>query len=158
MDKRFDVERLLSLGRVGAVAPAPDGTWLAAAVSRVDTARGKFVSEIWRVSLTGASPPVQLTRGRHSDRVPAFRRDGALAFLSDRPANPDAKDGDTGAQVWILPSGGGEPTPLTDEPNGVLEFRFARSADVLVVLAPVFPGVADGEQRAYGKEDRKSVV
>jgi dipeptidyl aminopeptidase/acylaminoacyl peptidase len=153
MGQGLDVERLLTLGRATAVAPSPDGTWLAVAVSRVGARRGKFISELWRVPLSGGAP-TRLTRGRSSDRAPAFRRDGALGFLSDRPTS-DAKEADGGAQVWVLPTGGGEPVPLTDEPGGVLEFRFAREADVLVVLAPVFAGVADADQRAHAKDRDK---
>jgi dipeptidyl aminopeptidase/acylaminoacyl peptidase len=149
MGARFDVERLLALGRVNAVAPAPDGTWLCVAVSRVDAERGKFVSELWRVAPDGA--PAKLTRGNSSDRAPAFRRDGSLAFLSDRPAGDK---GDERSQVWVLPPQG-EPVPLTDEPLGVSEFRFARAADVLVVLAPVHAGVPEAEQRAHDDDRRK---
>ena len=38
-------------------------------------------------------------------------------------------------QVWLLPKEGGEPRQLTDEPLGVESFRFAKSADRLVLLA-----------------------
>jgi dipeptidyl aminopeptidase/acylaminoacyl peptidase len=133
-------DQLVALGRVTAAVEAPCGTWLAVAVSRLDAEGRKYVGELWRVPLAPGAAPVRLTRGVNHDHAPAFRRDGALGFLSNRPSDaPDAgpssgRDDEPRAQVWILPVEGGEPRPLTDEPLGVTEFRFARDADVLVVI------------------------
>jgi len=151
----FTADDLIALRRVGAVAASPDGTWLAVAVARLDAKDSRYVSDLWRVSLTDpAAPPVQLTRGDTSDRAPCFRRDGALGFLSSR--NPRAGEPEPGddkrAQVWILPAGGGEPVPLTDEPLGVSAFQFATAGDRLVVIADVLPGVAHDEQRGRARE------
>lgn len=154
----FDVERLLSLSRVAAAAPSPDGEWLAVAVGRVDADGARYVHDLWRVSLRDPSePPLQLTRGASDDRTPRFRRDGALGFLSNRnPREGKPQEGDEDrAQVWVLPAGGGEPRPLTDEPLGVLAFRFARAADRLVCMAPVLPGVPHDEQRERAEDRRK---
>ena len=153
--ERFDARALLSLGRVGAVAPHPEGSWLAVAVSRVDEEGGRFLSALWRVPSDGSGAPVRLTRGKHNDRAPAFRSDGALGFLSDRPTEPsdDEAAGKRRSQVWVL-SAGAEPEPLTDEPLGVSAFRFAANADRLVVQASVLPGVEHEKQREV-HEDRK---
>ena len=60
----FDVDRLISLRRVSSVAPSPDGTWLAVAASRLSGDGSKYVSDLWKVSLTDSeAAPVQLTRG-----------------------------------------------------------------------------------------------
>jgi dipeptidyl aminopeptidase/acylaminoacyl peptidase len=154
----LDVERLIALGRCDALAAAPCGTWAAVAVARLDADRAKYVHDLWRVDLLDASkPPVQLTRGASDDRAPCFRRDGSLGFLSNRnPREGKPEEGDDErAQVWLLPDGGGEPRPLTDEPLGVTAFRFAAQADTLVCLAPVLPGVAHAEQRKTAAERKK---
>jgi hypothetical protein len=70
---RFDATRLTQLGRVGGVVLSPDGSWLAVPVSRLDKDEKKYVSDLWRVPAAGG-PPVQLTRGEHSDGSPHFRR------------------------------------------------------------------------------------
>jgi dipeptidyl aminopeptidase/acylaminoacyl peptidase len=106
---------------------------------------------------TDGSAPLQLTRGDSKDASPCFRRDGALAFLSNRQPNelePD-EDAEKRMQVWLLPVGGGEPRQLTDEPLGVDAFRFARAADRLVLLAPVLSGVEHAKQRAVEADRRK---
>ena len=156
MDSRYGVEQHITLKRVSAIAPSPDGTWLAVAVQRLDREGTKYVSDLWRVPTDGGAP-LQLTRGDSKDAAPCFRSDGALGFLSNRLPNevkPD-EDAEKRMQVWLLPAGGGEPQQLTDEPLGVEAFRFARNADRLVLLAPVLAGVEAAKQREVEADRRK---
>ena len=101
----FTVDRLIALPRVGNVAPSPCGTWVAAAVQRLDLDGAKYVSDLWKIPLDPAQTPEQLTRGDCKDTAPCFRHDGALVFLSNRKPNdrkPD-DDADKRMQVWLLP-------------------------------------------------------
>src|SRR5512145_3438481 len=143
----YSVHEHITLKRVSAIAASPDGSWLAVAVQRLDRDGAKYVSDLWKVPTDG-SPPTQLTRGDTQDTAPCFRHDGALGFLSNRSPNEFKSDeeADKRMQVWVLPAGGGEPQQLTDEPLGVDAFRFARSADRLVLLAPVLSGVEYAKQ------------
>ena len=145
----FDVDALTRLGRVSAAEAAPDGSWLAVQVARLDADDKRYVSDLWRVSATDADvAPNRLTWGEYDDRSPRFRADGALLFLSARPTPTDDKGRFT--QVWMLPPGGGEARPLTDEPRGVDDF--AVGGGRLVVLTSVWPGVEHDAQRAHGTE------
>jgi dipeptidyl aminopeptidase/acylaminoacyl peptidase len=152
----YSVEQHIELRRLAEVACAPDSSWLAVTVQRLDKERSRYVSDLWKVPIDGASP-VQLTRGDSRDSSPSFVRDGSLAFLSNRQPNEGKQDeeADKRMQVWLLPAQGGEPRQLTDEPLGVVAFRFARTADRLVVLAPVLPGVPLDQQRKTALERRK---
>lgn len=151
----FDAERLIALGRVTALAAAPDGTWAVAVVERLARDGLAYVSNLHRIELHAAdAPPVALTVGDHRDTAPAFRADGALLFLSDRPTPGAAPDDDKRAQVWLLPDHG-EPRPVTDEPLGVRELRTAPAGDAFVVLADVLPGVAHDAQRATADARKK---
>ncbi|MEM1350370.1 MAG: hypothetical protein AAGI01_17555, partial [Myxococcota bacterium] len=146
----FDARALIDLKRVGAVAPSPDGTWLAVAVDRLDVEeRSRYISDLWRVPLDGSGDAWRLTHGESNDRAPAFRHDGALLFLSDRPSQGKKPAADTPkrTQVWALESFG-EATQVTDEPLGVTAFAAARSAPVLAVFADRLPHVPEGAQRA----------
>ncbi len=152
----FDAERLIRLNRVNAVVPSPCGTWAAVEVSRLDAEGVKYVADLWRVPLDGGAA-VQLTRGASNDHAPSFRRDGALAFLSNRnPRDGKPEEGDEErSQVWLLPTGGGEPRPLTDEPLGVNEFRFARDGDRLLLTTSVYLGIPHQEQRQHDQDRKK---
>lgn len=151
----FDATSLTRLRRVTAISPSPCGRYLAVAVQRLDADESKYVSDLWRVSLTepGAAP-LQLTRGASKDTAPQYRCDGALCFASNRnPRDGKPQEGDEERlQVWSLPAEGGEPVPLTDEPLGVLAFRLAADTPRLFVLANVLPGVPHAEQRARSAE------
>jgi dipeptidyl aminopeptidase/acylaminoacyl peptidase len=141
-DAPYTVEQHIALKRVSAIAPSPDGTWLAVAVQRLDREAVKYVSDIWKVPTDG-SDATQLTRGDSKDTALCFRRDGALGFLSNRQPNEVESDEDAEKrmQVWLLPAAGGEALQLTDEPLGISDFKFAKNADCLVVLASVLDGV-----------------
>jgi dipeptidyl aminopeptidase/acylaminoacyl peptidase len=153
----YDVEQHIALARVSDIAASPCGTWLAVAVQRLDRDGAKYASDLWRVPTDGGAA-VQLTRGECKDSAPAFRHDGALAFLSNRQPNEIKPDEDTEKrmQVWILPAEGGEPKQLTDEPLGVEAFRFAKNAPRLVLFAPVIPGVAHDKQRESAAKRAKN--
>lgn len=151
--ERLEVDDMIRLGRVGEIQLAPDGTWVAAVVQRLSTDGGKYVSDLWRVPTDGGAA-IQLTRGDCKDGAPRFRRDGRLAFLSNR--NPRAGAAEPGdderMQVWLLPELG-EPTPVTDEPLGVTDFAFA--GDDLVLLAEIEPGVELDKMRAAAADRAK---
>jgi len=163
----FDVRRLVSLGRVSSVAVSPDGTYAVCAVGRLSAgepdgsgAGAKYVSDLWRVPLdSGGGAPTQLTHGKHNDRAPCFRSDGALGFLTNRPVKDQGLetlgaqdvDDEERDQVWVF-SGSGDPRPLTDEALGVNAFRFAHEGDLLVVITDVLGAVAANDQRARAKD------
>ena len=153
----FDVDDLVALGRVHAHALSPDGTWVAVEVRALDEDGAAYIGSIYKLPLDGG-PVELLLGGAFDDKSPAFWRDGALTFLSNRTdeAFSDAHEPDDKAkvQVWARhPDSSLE--RLTDEPLGVSSHQPARRADVLVVQAPVLPEVEHGDQRAVAEDLEK---
>lgn len=155
-DGVFDIHAMLRLKRVQSVVASPCGNWAAVALEAMDQDGSKFAVNLWKVALDGSGQTSQLTRGKSRDHSPCFRHDGALGFLSDR-ANADAKAdaGEPVSQVWLLPAHGGEAACITDEALGVSAFRFARDADVMILLTKVLPGVAAEQQRETAARRKK---
>ncbi|MEF9943570.1 MAG: hypothetical protein RR758_05250, partial [Burkholderiaceae bacterium] len=152
----YTVEDHIKLARVSQIAAAPDGSWLAVSVQRLDADGVKYASDLWRVPTDG-SAAVQLTRGDSKDHSPCFRHDGALGFLSNRAPNEIKadEDADKRCQIWLLPAAGGEPRQLTDEPLGVQAFKFAAHSERMVWLAPVLLEVVHDKQRETAAERKK---
>ncbi len=144
----MDVRQFLALRRVTAVAPSPDGTWLAASVQVAHPEGGRWRAHLWRVPLAPGEASRQLTTGDHQDTAPRFDPRGALCFLSDR-GSPESGPGAGRRQVWAL--SGNEVTQRTDEPLGVLDARFGPSG-MSVVLAPRLPGIPERAQRQVADE------
>ncbi len=143
-----DVRTHVGLRRVSEVVPARCGTWAVAVVSELDAEEGAYRRALWRVDLETPGAPVRLTRGPSEAHTPRFRSDGTLAFLSNRPREKgDDLEAPGAVQVWAFPSTGGEPEPLTDEPLGVTDFRFARQAEVLVLWTARLPDVDEDAWR-----------
>ncbi len=110
-------ERLVNLRRVQNIAPSPCGTWAAVEVQRLCAEGAKYLSDLWRVSVADPSlPPTRITRGSSNDRAPCFRPDGALGFLSNRACTESGDDNvdPKRSQVFVLPTGGGDPHPITN--------------------------------------------
>ncbi len=142
-------ERLTQLARVTSVAPSPDGSWLAVAVSRLDTRDAKYVSDLWRVSLStrraarAAHPRASNDVAR---RLPARRRLGFLSTAARARATRGGRRA-TAPRCGCCPPAAASPCPLTDEPLGVPRVPLRRRGDRLVSCADVLPGVPPDEQR-----------
>ncbi len=114
----------------------PDGGRAVVAVVRPDFAADDYVGQLWTVPLAGPELPRLLTRG-HRDTAPRFSPDGRLlAFLRSGPA--------ASAQVYVMPSSGGEPVPATAVALGVSEFCWSPGSTSLAYIA------RDPEHGRYG--------
>ena len=89
---------------------SPDGAWIVYALSRVEKKTEKKYSNLWRVDVPGGEPR-PFTCGDQYDGAPVFSPDGRwIAFLSNR------KD-EQQAQIYVIPTDGGEARMLTDMPG-----------------------------------------
>src|SRR5512134_1990560 len=92
---------------------APDGRNVAFVRVHVDKKADRYVTAIWLAPADGSEPPRPFTNGPN-DSAPRWSPDGRwLAF--NRVLEQDGKP--QPAQIWLLPSAGGEARALTDLPR-----------------------------------------
>ena len=123
------LDDVLDLESLADPQSAPDGSRVAVVVTRREAEEDRDRSHVEAVDVaTGERTP--LTRGP-ADRSPRWSPDGRwLAFLR----------GDDGpAQVWLLPTAGGEARPLTEFPLGVGELAWSPDSTRVAVTAPEVP-------------------
>lgn len=107
----------------------PDGTWAVFATSTPDLDADAYVGQLWSIPLDGGSGPRRITRG-FSDTSPRFSPDGTrIAFLRS--------DGESPAQLQVIPATGGEAVAVTDEKLGVSTFEWSPDGRHLAYTARV---------------------
>ncbi|MFT4296361.1 MAG: S9 family peptidase [Micropruina sp.] len=144
-------DQLPLLTTVSTPAVHPDGGWAVVATSRPDFDADGYVGQLWHVPLDGAATR-RLTRGQ-SDSNPRFSPDGSLIGFLRAGANDRS-------QVHLIPSSGGEPLCLTNQPLGVSDFAFSPDGRLLAFIARVPEegryGTVDGV--AAGQEDPRHIT
>ncbi|MCX2931062.1 prolyl oligopeptidase family serine peptidase [Mycobacterium sp. CVI_P3] len=141
-----DLDDYIALPRVAGLAVAADGSRVVTTVAELNAAKTEYVTAVWELDPTGASPARRLTRGAKGEAAPVFTADGDLLFTSVRAGEDD----DTPpAALWLLPAAGGEAAKLAELPAGISAVRTARAASTIVIGASVLPsaGTVDDERR-----------
>ena len=97
----LSVEDLVRFKRVSDPALSPDGKTVVFAVRETDVAANRGRQDLWSLDLaTKGAQPRRLTTDPENDNAPEWSRDGRYVyFISSRGGS---------AQVWRLPSAGGE--------------------------------------------------
>jgi dipeptidyl aminopeptidase/acylaminoacyl peptidase len=124
---------LLKLKQLESPALSPDGKWVVyvvrsiepktdapgeAAAKTVNKEDWTYHTNLWLAATDGSTPPRQLTRGTNA-AAPTWSPQGdRIAFV--RSAGEKEKP-----QIWILPFGGGEATPLTKVETGASAPRWS---------------------------------
>ncbi len=120
----------------------PDGREVAYVVWSIDGEENEYRQAIWLASADGSSPPRQFTSGP-KDSQPRWSPDGTqLAFVSGRG------DEKTKRQLYVMPTGGGEPRKLTDLKEDVGEPVWSPDGTRIAFTARV-------PDEAYEEEDDK---
>ncbi len=119
---------LLRLDTLGASAVSPDGRWLLYAKSQLDWKKGSRSSNLFLVPISGGESR-QMTFGLdHDETALAWTTDSkAVYYLSNRDGSKK--------QIYRMPIDGGEALKLTDDRDGVRDFKPSRDGRWLVYRA-----------------------
>lgn len=125
MARRVSIDDLYNFALPEQPAAGPDGR-IAYVLRTTDRANDRDLRALWTV--VPGSEPRRLTQGT-ADSAPAWSPNGdRIAFL---------RAGDDAAQVWILPSVGGEPEQVTSLPLGAGAPTWSPDGAHLAFASPV---------------------
>lgn len=138
-------EKALDYRRAGDLHFSPDGTTLACIVLAY---REDYAPHIWLLDVASGSAR-DITPPGKSERAPQWSPDGStLAFLSNRGGK---------VQVYALPRGGGEPSAVTAQRNGVTSFHWSADGRTIAYLAKD-DDAPDGESDPQVADDPRNLA
>ena len=135
----------------GVPTVSPDGRHAVVARKNPDLDANDYTGQLWLLPTDGSAPARQITHGWRDDS-PAYSPDGRwIAFLrapKRDSARPGASGAETKPQLWLLPTDGGEPRQLTEQPLGAGEPVWSPDATRIAYVARV------PEDGRYGTADK----
>jgi dipeptidyl aminopeptidase/acylaminoacyl peptidase len=142
---------------------SPDGKLVLYEVAYPDLKDDQGRNEIWiapaGAAVTGVAKPRKFTSGR-DDRSPEWSPDGQwVAFLGARgataaPASPPGER--PRAQVYVMPTFGGEAEALTDAKGGVTALQWSPDSKRIAFVAQV--PLSDSDEKKQKDKDDARVV
>lgn len=136
----ISIDDLYAFRMVGDPQVSPDGTTILTTLLTIDKTSDEYRATIWQMDAKGENQR-QLTSGKWRDIAPRWSPDGRwIAFRSKRD--------DTGTQLWVMPSDGGEPVRLTSLEHDVADHAWAPDSSQLVIVSPVEDKVEDEATKA----------
>lgn len=111
---------------------SPDGCHVAYVVTRVDSAKNSYRSQIWVVGTDGSTASRALSSGEHRDSQPRWSPDGRqLAFTSSRAKD---KQGKTRSTLHLLPFNvAGETVTLAESDEGFGDLAWSPDGNQLAL-------------------------
>lgn len=146
MPQPITIEDLYEIKFLSRPRISPDGQHVAYVITEIDARKHAYHSAIWSVPASGGEAK-RLTAAPANATNPSWSPDGKwLAFLSEREgeasraAGEDQKKlGKGKAQIWLLPTSGGEAHQLTFLPHGASAPAWSPDGQWLAFSAPVGP-------------------
>ena len=127
-NRRMTPEALWAMGRIGSVAPSPDGKQIAYAVTYYSVPQNKSNSELFVMNADG-SANTQITRSALRENQPAWIKGGQkLAYLSTESGS---------SQIWEMNPDGSGKQQLTNYDGDIEGFSFSPDGKKLLFIAQV---------------------
>src|ERR1041385_6901057 len=133
-ERRFTIDDLLKVRRVGDPQVSPKGDLVAFTITDVDKVANKSTTQIYLVPLSGGEPR-QLTNDEHSSASPRWSPDGdKLAFIS-------ARDGED--QIWTIDVSSGALKKITTLSTGAGDPVWSPDGSLIAFTSEIYPECRD---------------
>src|SRR5947209_3363235 len=144
--RNITIEDLYKIKFLSRPRISPDGQRVAFVVTTIDKDKHEYQSSIWVVPAEGGEAK-RFTMGKADAHSPAWSPDGRwLAFVTERESEASGKDekeqkkqGKGKAQIWLIPTDGGEARQLTFMPHGASHPVWSPDSKRLLFSAGVGP-------------------
>ena len=138
----FNVTDLVTIQRIGAPAPSPDGSWIVFPLRSTDLARNKGLTSLWIIRPNGTGQrPLKSRPGDDAD--PCWSRDStAVYYLSTRSGS---------SQVWKISPAGGDALQVTNLSVDLSNLKCSPDGKVLAFTMEVVPKIRSEETAAHKK-------
>lgn len=125
-DHDIEPDDVFSLRSGSSASLSPDGARVAYVETRWDELSGARNQDLWVLDLK-TSASTRLTFDRGSEGSPAWSADGRSLFFgaARTRAGQDTPPWNGTSQVWRMDASGGEPTPITEAPEGVRSWKLS---------------------------------
>ena len=146
MSRSISIEDLYEFKFLSRPRISADGQRVAFVVTSIDRRTYAYCSAIW-VMPTAGGEAIRFTGGATNAHSPVWSPDGRwLAFVSDREGElqgntheEQRKRGKGKAQIWLIPTGGGEARQLTFMPHGATQPVWSPNSQQVLFSAIVGP-------------------
>ncbi|HEX3143324.1 MAG TPA: hypothetical protein VHQ64_05085, partial [Pyrinomonadaceae bacterium] len=143
-ERRFTIDDLLKVRRVGDPQVSPKGDQVAFTITDVDKNANKSLTQIYLVPLSGGEPR-QLTNDEHSSTTPRWSPDGEkLAFVS-------ARDGED--QIWTIDISSGALKKVSTISTGAGDPVWSPDGKWLAFVSDIYPECTDDACNKKRAED-----
>ncbi|MFO1339380.1 MAG: S9 family peptidase [Burkholderiaceae bacterium] len=143
--KKFDIEALWKVERLGAPSLCPDGAQAVCSVSRYDMAGNKAHASLWLLSTLGGRPRA-LTHCGDKDGQPRFSPRGDLIGFVAKREQEGRKDDEP--QFYVIPPDGGEARRVGPVATGVEAFKWFPDGRRVAIVSWVWPGLRGAAAQA----------
>ena len=153
--RAMTIDDALDLVQVSAPRISPDGRHVLYTKSELAKWKdNKRTQTIWIVDADGSNGRQFLSSDK--DRNPAWAPDGKhVAFLSTRDAATEKESESSngiGAQIWVIPTDGGEATKLTTHRGNIKSFDWMKDSSAIVFAAERGQSDAEKAERKAGDD------
>ncbi|MFY7865723.1 S9 family peptidase [Roseateles sp.] len=152
-NKKFKLESLWNMGRLGAPSLSPDGAQVAASLTQFDMESNKSSSSLYLLSTLGGEPR-RLTSAGEKDGIPQWSPSGEhIAFIAKR--EQEGKK-DEEAQLYVIAPDGGEARRLCTIASGVEAFKWFPDGRRIACISWVWPELKGQKAQTKAYQDFKA--